>query len=62
METLYELYVTVTVTEAGDYEWGIGQYLENGDDEPEFEFLAGGQEDTLEDASSRISEEIKTLF
>jgi hypothetical protein len=57
MET-YELFVYITKETEGVYTWGIGQEL----NDEEFEFLAGGEEETLEEASHRISEEIKTLF
>jgi hypothetical protein len=57
----YELFVTITKTEADTYEWGIGQELEIGG-KPSFEFLAGGEEESLTEASLRVSEEIKTLF
>lgn len=53
----YELFVTITRFSSGIFEWGIGQEV-NG----EFEFLAGGQEDTIDEASLRVSENIKTLF
>lgn len=58
----YELFVTITEVEPGIVEWGIGQYLETEEGEEEFEFLAGGQEETVLEASLRVSEEIKTLF
>ena len=54
----YELFVYITKEGENVYSWGIGQEL----NDEEFEFLAGGEEETLEEASNRISEEIKTLF
>lgn len=57
MET-YELFVYITKQADDVYAWGIGQEL----NDEEFEFLAGGEEESLEEASHRISEEIKTLF
>lgn len=57
MET-YELFVYITKQADNVYAWGIGQEL----NDEEFEFLAGGEEESLEEASHRISEEIKTLF
>lgn len=57
MET-YELYVYITKQGENVFAWGIGQELNDED----FEFLAGGEEESLEEASHRISEEIKTLF
>lgn len=53
----YELYVTITPLSTGEFEWGIGQEVNE-----EFEFIAGGQEDTIAEASLRVSEEIKRLF
>lgn len=58
----YELFVTIARTALGAFEWGIGQELELETGEIKFEFLAGGEEETLEEASLRVSEEIKTLF
>lgn len=58
----YELYVSITKNDDGTYEWGIGQELEFIEGEPEFQFVAGGEEDTLKEAVARVSEEIQTLF
>jgi hypothetical protein len=54
----YELYVYITKETDNVYTWGIGQEL----NDEEFEFLAGGEEESIEEASHRISEEIKALF
>ena len=64
MENLetYELFVYITKETDNVYTWGIGQELELEEGKTDFEFLAGGEEDSLEEASHRISEEIKTLF
>lgn len=59
---IYELFVSITRTAPDAFEWGIGQELELETGEMEFTFLAGGEEATLEEASARISENIKTLF
>lgn len=59
---VYELFVTITKTTRGAYEWGVGQELELENGDEEFEFLAGGEEDTLEEASLEVSKVIKTLF
>jgi hypothetical protein len=58
----YELFVTITRVNPGLFEWGIGQEIESVDGNTDFEFLAGGEEDSLEEASLRVSEEIKALF
>lgn len=58
----YELFVTITKEAPDAFVWGIGQELELKTGEIKFEFLAGGEEETLEEASLRVSEEIKTLF
>jgi len=53
----YELSVTITRQESGIFEWGIVQEIDD-----KFEFLAGGQEDTIDEASHRVREEIRALF
>lgn len=58
----YELNVTITRQKSGIFEWGIVQELIASDKTTEFQFLAGGQEDTIDEAANRVSEEIKTLF
>lgn len=58
----YELFVNIERTPEGKYNWGIGQELVLDFSSGEFEFLAGGQEDSLEEAAARVSEEIKALF
>lgn len=58
----YELFVTITRQETGIFEWGIGQEVQSSNGKFEFEFLAGGQEDTIDEASLRVQEEIRALF
>lgn len=58
----YELFVTITRVNPDLFEWGIGQEIESVDGNIDFEFLAGGEEESLEEASLRVSEEIKSLF
>jgi hypothetical protein len=64
MEALeeYELFVSIRKEAPNAFIWGIGQELELETGEIEFEFLAGGEEETLGEASLRVSEEIKNLF
>lgn len=58
----YELLVTITRQESGIFEWGIVQEFEIDSGYTSFEFLAGGQEDTIDEASHRVREEIRALF
>ena len=60
----YELSVTITRlnTTPEMFEWGICQELESTDGKTDFEFLAAGTEDSLQEAVERVLEEIKTLF
>lgn len=61
MET-YELYAYITKLDNKVWAWGIGQEFELDDGSTKFEPLAGGEEETKDEASHRISEEIKFLF
>jgi hypothetical protein len=57
----YELFVEITHNGDG-FEWGIGQEFVTELGGTEFQFLAGGQEDTIDEAAHRVKEEITALF
>jgi hypothetical protein len=58
----YEFFVTITRVKPDLYEWGIGQEFRLEEGGTGFEFLAGGEEDSIDEAAHRVQEEIRALF